>query len=295
MDGLITTLQRMSIHDGPGIRTVIFMKGCNMRCKWCHNPETWVCSRQVQYIKEKCIRCLSCLNICPARAIEAGNDSMKIDRDKCLKCGLCTQVCSSGALSFIGREVSTEKLWEEIRKDIPYFKKSHGGITISGGEPMMQSGFVKEFLGICKQNGIHTAIESNMTFPWKVVEEFIPLTDLWLCDLKHADDAVHRRWTGVGNANIISNIGRLADRGVELCVRTPVIPGVNDSKDDIEAICRLLLPYKGKLTYTLLGFHTLGFGKYESLGMVNEFLGEEALAPEKLEELKNIVSKWIAC
>jgi len=195
----------------------------------------------------------------------------------------------------IGREVSPEELWEEIRKDMPYIEKSHGGVTVSGGEPMMQHAFVKEFLAICKNNGIHTAIETNLTFPWEVIKELLPMTDLWLCDLKHADDATHREWTGVGNEGIIANIGKLAGSGAGLNIRTPVIPGVNDCGKDIEDICRLLVPYKGKLKYDLLPFHTLGFGKYESLGMVNEFKDKAPLEAGTLEELKKIADKWIPC
>ena len=286
MKGLITTLQRMSIHDGPGIRTVVFMKGCNMRCKWCHNPETWKREPQIQYIKEKCIHCLSCMNVCPNHVIEDAGDSIVMDREKCSVCGLSTQACCSNALSVVGREVSAEKLWVEIEQDLPYFEESHGGVTISGGEPLMQAGFVKEFLSICKQHGIHTAIETNASFPWDVMKELVPLTDLWICDLKLADDAKHREWTGIGNATILENLERLAGEGVQLQVRTPVIPGVNDNEEELENISRLLRPYKDKLNHTLLGFHTLGFGKYESLGMDNAMLGKKALPAKVLEALK---------
>ena len=293
MKGLITALQRMSIHDGPGIRTVVFMKGCNMRCKWCHNPETWIREPQLQYIKEKCIHCLSCLHVCPGRVIEEGDGSMMIDREKCTSCGLCSQVCCSGALSMVGREVSPEQLWVEIEQDLPYFWESGGGVTISGGEPLMQAGFVKEFLLICKRNGLHTAIETNASFPWKIIEELIPYTDLWVCDFKLSDDKKHREWTGIGNVVILNNLKKLAGRGAALCVRTPVIPGVNDNEDEIKAICSLLQPVRDKLTYTLLGFHTLGFGKYESLGMDNVLKDKEPLSAERLEELKKIT--WINC
>ena len=286
MKGLITTLQRMSIHDGPGIRTVVFMKGCNMRCKWCHNPETWIKERQIQYIKGKCIHCQTCRVICPNQAIQEGPDSMIMDRNKCTGCGLCVEHCCSGALTVVGREVSPEQLWEEVKRDIPYFMESHGGVTVSGGEPLVQAGFVKEFLSICRQNGVHTALETNASFPWKEMEELLPLTDLWICDLKLADNERHKEWTGIGNTTIIDNLKKLTECGAELMVRTPVIPGVNDTDEDIEAISAILQPIKDKLTYTLLGFHTLGFGKYESLGMDNEMEGKAALSATRLEDLK---------
>ncbi len=262
------------------------MKGCNMRCKWCHNPETWTRTPQVQYIKEKCIHCLTCLQVCPNGAITEGPDSMIIDRKKCTGCGLCVKFCCNNALSLVGKEVATEQLWVEIEKDLPYIRESNGGVTISGGEPLMQTEFVKEFLTICKRNGVHTAIESNASMPWEMMKEMLPVTDLWLCDLKLADNKLHKEWTGIGNARIIDNLKRLTESGAELMVRTPVIPGVNDSEREIEAICQLLQPIRDKLTYSLLGFHTLGFGKYESLGMDNEMKDVPALSREKLEDLK---------
>ena len=288
MKGLITALQRMSIHDGPGIRTVVFMKGCNMRCKWCHNPETWTRERQIQYIREKCIHCLTCLHTCPEGAVTEGDGRMEIDRKKCSTCGLCTQHCYAGALSMVGREVSPEELWVEIEQDLPFFEESHGGVTVSGGEPLMQQGFVREFLGILKENGVPTAVETNASFPWECMEELLPLTDLWLCDLKLSDDRKHREWTGIGNGQIVSNLKSLAESGAKLCVRTPVVPGVNDSEEEIAAICSLLEPIKDKITYQLLGFHTLGFGKYDSLGMDNAMAGLNALPEKRLEELQKI-------
>lgn len=287
MKGLITAVQRMSIHDGPGIRTVVFMKGCNMRCKWCHNPETWIKDRQIQYLKEKCMHCETCLHTCPKRAVIDKQSCIEIDRKKCSVCGLCTQLCCTGALSMVGREVSAEKLWLEIEKDLPFMTMSHGGITISGGEPLIQQAFVKEFLSVCKRNGIHTALESNASFPWKCLQELLPLVDLWICDLKLADNRKHREWTGIDNRQIVNNLIQLAQSGAKLCVRTPVIPGVNDSEEEIKAICSLLEPVRDKISYTLLGFHTLGFGKYESLGMKNEMSDTKALPATRLKELKN--------
>lgn len=279
----------MSIHDGPGIRTVVFMKGCNMRCQWCHNPETWSVHKQLEYLSEKCIHCLTCAHTCPQQLI---SPTLVIDRDACTKCGLCSEACPTGALSMVGRDVTPDSLWAEIQKDLPYFGESHGGVTVSGGEPLMQAGFVREFLGICRAHSVSTAIESNISMGWSTIEPLLPLVDSWYCDLKLADETKHREWTGIGNSTIIDNISHLVDSGASLCVRTPVIPGVNDSEGDIEAICEILAPYRESLHYSLLPFHTLGFGKYDSLGMHNALKDSEPLPQDTLERLRQIPAQY---
>lgn len=292
MKGIITSLQRMSIHDGPGIRTVVFMKGCNMRCKWCHNPETWSNKKQLQYIPEQCINCYTCVQVCPNQVISTTSSSIAINYAQCTSCGICVEACCTKALSMVGREIVVEDLWEEIKKDVPYFHSSGGGITISGGEPLLQKDFVKHFLAHCKKNHIHTAIETNLSLSWEVIEELIPLTDLWMCDFKIYDSEKHKKWTGIDNSAIKKNITRLCEKGASLLVRTPVIPGVNDTEEEIENICRLLTPFANTLSYELLSFHTLGFNKYKSLGMKNELEDKESLSTQCLEELKNIPTKY---
>lgn len=282
----------MSIHDGPGIRTVVFTKGCDMRCKWCHNPETWSESKQIQYIPDKCISCHTCIHACPVSAIRAKEIFVEINRKKCDSCGICTRTCVNGALSIVGREIEPENLYNEIEKDIPYFKNSGGGITFSGGEPLLQKEFVKEFLALCRERNINTAIETNMSFDWTVIEEMRPYVDLWMCDLKMLDNEKHKAWTGIGNVTIIRNIERLGREKMRAIVRTPVIPGVNDTEEEIEHICRLLLPYKDSLSYELLGFHTLGFSKYESLGIDNEIKDKQSLDEGLLNKLKRIPKKY---
>jgi len=292
MTGTITTIQRMSIHDGPGLRTVVFMKGCNMRCKWCHNPETWSRRRQLQYISEKCIRCFTCTQVCPNGVLSPVESELGIDFSKCKACGTCAEVCCTGALSLVGKEVDEEGLWNEVKKDVPFFRNSDGGVTVSGGEPLLQKDFVKAFLGLCKENGLHTAIESNLSQDWASIEELFPVTDLWMCDLKIFDAEKHKEWTGIDNRATIGNIRRLGASGQKMLVRTPVIPGVNDTEEEIENICKVLEPFAKNLSYELLGFHTLGFSKFESMGMGNELEGKEALPTARLEELKQILKKY---
>lgn len=292
MKGRITSLQRMSVHDGPGIRTVVFLKGCNMRCKWCHNPETWLPKPQLQYIASKCICCGTCMENCPQEAIQPMSHCITVNYDQCTNCGICTKTCCTEALSMVGEMISAEDCWNRIKKDIPYFRTSQGGITISGGEPLLQKDFVKDLLEIGKEHQIHTAIETNLSTSWEVIEELIPLVDLWMCDLKLADPERHEYWTGIDNRKVIANIQRMAEKHVPLIVRTPIVPGVNDREEDIEAICQILSPLAGNIKYELLGFHQLGFPKYENLGMKNELKDIASLPKERFEKLKNIPHKY---
>ncbi|MCQ2153977.1 MAG: glycyl-radical enzyme activating protein [Bacteroidales bacterium] len=284
MNGIITSGQRMSVHDGPGIRTVVFLKGCNMRCKWCHNPETWRRESQIQYIKSKCIGCRICTEVCPNRVLAFKDDELDIDYASCRGCGVCAANCCTGALSLIGREVSPEALWSEVKVDLPFFRNSGGGVTVSGGEPLLQKDFVRSFLALCRAGGVNTAIETNLSLEWERVEELLPLVDLWMCDLKLFDGQRHREWTGVDNVRIKDNMRRLAESGGRMLVRTPVIPGVNDNEGEIGAISDFLSDLK--VEYRLLGFHTLGFDKYRTTGIVNELEGYAPLGEERLNELK---------
>ena len=292
MNGIITSIQRMSIHDGPGLRTVVFMKGCNMRCKWCHNPETWSPRKQVQYVQDKCIHCGTCVEVCPAGTLHLTDGMMAIDYDSCLACGSCQELCCTGAISLVGEEVTPESLYEKVKRDLPYWKESEGGVTLSGGEPLMQKDFAYEFFSLCKENGISTAIETNMSMPWKTIEPFIPLIDHWMCDLKIYDDTKHLHWTGIHNTSIIEHILRFGEMQIPLRVRMVVIPGVNDTEEDITNICKLLAPYASTIQCDLLPFHTFGFSKFETLGMTNELIDKEGMPLQRLSPLKEILSSY---
>lgn len=293
MKGIITYSQRMSVHDGPGIRTVVFLKGCNMRCKWCHNPETWSHKIQLQYLYEKCINCGTCISVCPYDVLVKSSNKISLIFEKCDNCGLCVDACCTGAMSLIGKEVSPDELFHEIEKDIPFFKNSGGGVTLSGGEPLLQKDFSLEFLSLCKRNGINTAVETNLSMDMNdTVKRFLPVVDYWMCDLKMLDSQKHEYWTGVKNSVILDNIKNFGENGFPLTVRTPVIPGVNDSVEDIEDICRFLFPYNKTIKYELLGFHTLGFEKFSSLGIKNELENKESLSVDRLNMLKKVLQKY---
>ena len=292
MRGTITTIQRMSIHDGPGIRSTLFMKGCNLRCAWCHNPETWSPHPQLQYITAKCIHCESCIGACDRQALRPADGRIVVNRCICTLCGRCTEACVSGAMTRVGRLIEADEAVRELLLDRAFFRTSDGGVTLSGGEPLLQADFAEEVLRGCIDEGIHTAVESNLTEPWPVIERFLPLVRLWMCDLKIADSAMHRRWTGLDNERIIDNLRRLAATGSPIIVRTPIVPGVSDTEQAVEELCRIVAGLGRAVAYELLEFHTLGFGKFDDLGMDNPMSGTAALARETFEQLKQIPERF---
>lgn len=287
-EGLITDVQRMSIHDGPGIRTTVFMKGCNFRCRWCHNPETWSAVPQLQYIASKCTFCGTCGTVCQSGAIGVTGGEHHIERSLCVECGKCAAVCPSQALNIVGTTYTADRLLECVMADKVFYETSGGGVTVSGGEPFLQHVFLAEFLSECKENGIHTAVETNLSLPWHIMSDFTGLVDLWMCDMKSMDEERHTEWTGAGCRQVAENIARLAGTGAEMIVRTPVIPGFNDTEEDIRSISSFLSGLGANLRYELLPFHTLGFGKYDDVGIDNPLAGLEPLEHCRIEELKEI-------
>lgn len=288
MEGTITTIQRMSVHDGAGIRSTLFLKGCGMRCRWCHNPETWSGGVQLQQTAGRCIGCGSCLEACPSSALSLTAEGIRIDRRNCTVCGDCVGACPSGALSLVGERIEAREALRRVARDLPFFRQTGGGVTVSGGEPLLQPEFVAEFFALCREAGIATAVESNLLAEWKCVERLLPLVDEWMCDFKIFDGALHREMTGVGNERIRENLGRLVGSGAKVVVRTPVVPGVNDNETEIGNICRMLLPFEEWLLgYELLRFHTLGFDKFAACGMENPLAGARELSKERFETLRS--------
>lgn len=290
--GVITTVQRMSIHDGPGIRSTVFMKGCNFRCRWCHNPETWSMKKELQYISSKCIDCGACMALCPDQAIKIESSHHMIDRNVCSLCGICSANCPAGAIDLVGTQYSPESLLETVLLDKVFYDTSGGGVTISGGEPFLQYGFLKEFLGLCRKEGLHTAVETNLSLSWGILAGFVGDVSLWMCDLKSMDDSKHKEWTGVGNESVLENIKKLSESGADMLVRTPVVPGFNDTDEDIRRICSFLSGLGSAVRYELLPFHTLGFGKFDDLGIHNPMSGRSPLSEERICELRGILSDY---
>ena len=241
----VTNVQRFTVHDGPGIRTELFLKGCPLRCEWCSNPETYERFPQVGVFTTKCIGCGYCLKACAEHGKNAliigGNHIVGIDRQLCDNCLKCEEECLSGALTIWGKRMTVDNAMDVIRKDREFYDRSGGGVTLSGGEALLQWRFCAKLLERCKEEGIHTCVESALHVSPKVIDEVAPYVDLFITDIKQMDSAIHKKFTGVGNELILSNIKKLVEMDMPMIIRTPIIPGFNDDEAYIDAVSNFIL------------------------------------------------------
>lgn len=275
LSGCITNIARTSLHDGPGIRTVVYLKGCAMRCQWCHNPETISAQMEILYAETKCIHCGRCISVCPT-CHRIQDDTMVFQRDSCTLCGKCIEVCPSGALTLCGKNMSVDEVMNEVRKDAVYYNQSGGGITLSGGECLLQADFCAALLEQCRAENIHTAIESALLVPWKQIEKIIPVCETYFADFKIADPQKHKQYTGQDNGLIYENLKKLvACAQKRVAVRIPLIPGVNDGPEDIAQFAKKLFPAANGLDgIEVLRYNTLAESKYIQSGRKYTDFGE---------------------
>jgi pyruvate formate lyase activating enzyme len=277
MKGLVFNIQRFSVNDGPGIRTTVFLKGCPLHCKWCHNPESISPDQQLLLRDDRCIRCGDCYSLCKNHAVRRVDGGFSTSRDACAECGECVEVCNSDAREIAGKGLTTEEVLREIEKDMVFYVQSGGGASFSGGEPFLQHEFLTALLQECKNKNIHTAVDtSGLTSP-QILERVSEFVDLFLFDLKTLDDAKHVEFTGVSNFQILTNLKHLAKLGKHVIVRIPIIPGVNDGLVEIRAFGSFVSSLGNVREIHLLPYHTTGLEKYRRLGTKCEMYG--ALPP----------------
>lgn len=281
----ITSIQRFSLNDGPGIRSTVFFQGCNMRCAWCHNPETLTGRPVLMHYENKCIGCGKCFEVCPKGAHKIKDGKHIIDRTLCVSCGKCAANCFAEALVMSSRAYTVDEVMDEIRQDKLYYDESGGGVTVSGGEASLHADFIIELARRCHAEGISIAIESNMFNAWAVLEPLLREMDLIMCDMKHMDSPSHKRLTGVDNQLIINNIGRASLLGIPMIVRTPLIPGATDDITNLRAIAEYMAKLKNIRYYELLNFNPLGGAKRIAMDAEDLFADSRPFSKKHLEEL----------
>lgn len=304
--GIVFNVQRYTIHDGPGLRTEFFLKGCPLRCEWCSNPESWSSHIQVGVYTSKCIgedKCGSCRQACPEENTLIFKDGKlsAIDRSKCTNCLACYNACPSDAIKQWGKQMSVEDCMREIRRDKGYYERSGGGVTVSGGDPLMQCDFVAELFKACNAEGFHTCFESDFCGSWDKVEKILPHTDLFIADIKQMNNLVHQKRTGVSNELILENLRKLSRQGKDIILRIPVIPGFNNNMKNMQDTADFILNDMGGhvRTLQLLSFMRLGEEKYASLGipypMEHLVVNREALQQQVSAFAEYFKSRGIHC
>lgn len=289
-NALICNIEKYATHDGPGIRTVVFFKGCPLKCQWCGNPETQSTKNELYYNSKKCISCGNCIKICKKSALSLKNNLINIDRNKCIACGECTDVCPMNAINLVAKEMNVNDVFKEIIKDEIFYNNSGGGVTLSGGEVLSNFDFALELLKKCKENYINTAIETSGFGKTKELLRLSEFCDLVMFDIKNMCNETHKKFIGVDNSLILKNLEQLSKFHKNIIIRVPLIPTINDSANNIEKTVALALKNNIKEIH-LLPYHSLGKEKYNQLNRSYSLSEMKTPSNDNIEILKNIIEK----
>ncbi len=292
--GWVFDIQHYSIHDGPGIRTTVFLKGCPLRCMWCQNPESQNLKPELYFIADKCRGCGVCVDLCPEQAISVDSGIARTDRIRCTACGACVPGCPFEARKIAGTSMTVDDVIREIEGDTPFYAESGGGITVSGGEALSQPAFAAEILKGCREKGIHTVVETSGFGAWITLRSVLENADLVLFDFKHMNEGRHVEGTGVSNRTILENAVKIRnDLGISLTARMPVIPGYNDSEENVSAMAEFIASrLKPPVEVHLLPYHAMGEGKREHIGRTGGGFKSETPSAGRMHELKELVESY---
>ena len=292
--GVVFNIQRFSIHDGPGIRTTVFLKGCPLSCGWCSNPESIRLSPEIITRDIKCIRCGKCVVVCPQQTIIVVDNTRTIQWEKCNYCMKCADVCPSGAIKAVGKRMNVADVMDVVARDASYYRRTGGGMTLSGGEPLVQWQFALKLLQEAKKSGLHTTLDTSGCADWEVLDKVLNYTDLVLYDVKHLDSAKHQEATGVPNERILDNLRKTLKKArPKVWLRHPVIPHFNDSEEDLKQLCNFILTLNPSVEkMSLLPYHKFGELKYAATGKAYPWKDIPMISDEQIQKFKKLIESY---